>query len=88
MKAGGKRASRASCTGDDLGYVSTHVVNMLESSASKGKARPLKQCWKRAWRSPFPKEALKPLEVAAVEGSFPWSICFFILGPYVTLSFT
>jgi hypothetical protein len=36
-------ASMASSTGDDSVYVLTHVIDMLESSASVGEVSPLKQ---------------------------------------------
>jgi hypothetical protein len=44
-------------------YISTLVVNLLDSSTSKGELAPLKHCQKRAPKSPSPYVSLVPLRV-------------------------
>jgi hypothetical protein len=68
-KTGGRKLVVAAAAGDNSGYVSMHVIDMLASSASEGEASPLKRCQKHACKSPSPKASLKSSGVATVEGS-------------------
>jgi hypothetical protein len=66
MKAGTKKMQAAYAAGDELGYASTRVINMLDSSVSEGEVSPLKCHQKCAHKSPSPKESLKPSKVTDV----------------------
>jgi hypothetical protein len=68
MEAVAKKTFTVSTVGDNSGYASMRVINMLDSLAFEGEASPLKHHWKRTRKSPSPKVSLKPSQVPAIEG--------------------
>jgi hypothetical protein len=70
-RTGSKKAPTAPAEKDASGYISTHVVNMVDTSASEKEASPLKRRRKRTNKSPRREASPEPLTVAhvpAIEG--------------------
>jgi hypothetical protein len=65
-KAGSKKAPTTPVGKDESSYASTHVINMVDSSASEGDVSPLERRQKRARKSPSRDVSLEPSRVADV----------------------